>query len=156
MFGDQPSISATNERYMKRITYKKYRKLYKYKLLSNFEVEIPWLEKKTYGKVPGEWACIENGILKIKQGYAWDGPSGPSLDTKTFMRGSLVHDALYQLMSEKIIPLSYRKKADQEMRRINLFDGMNDFRAWYTYIAVRIFGFLYAKPKPKSKIIIAP
>jgi len=37
------------------------------------------------------------GSLCIREGYSWDGPSGPAIDTVDFMRGSLVHDALYQL-----------------------------------------------------------
>ena len=43
----------------------------------------------------------KNGFLRIKTGYAWDGASGPAIDTRNFMRGSLVHDALYQLMRER-------------------------------------------------------
>ena len=35
-----------------------------------------------------------DGRLEIADGYAWDGPSGPAIDTKNFMRGSLVHDVL--------------------------------------------------------------
>ena len=41
-----------------------------------------------------------DGTLSIAVGYAYDGPSGPAIDTKNFMRGSLAHDALYQLMRE--------------------------------------------------------
>ena len=35
------------------------------------------------------------GLLIIRPGYAWDGPSGPTFDTPSFMRGSLIHDVLY-------------------------------------------------------------
>ena len=42
------------------------------------------------------------GNLTTAKGYAWDGPSGPTIYTRNFMRGSLAHDALYQLMREII------------------------------------------------------
>lgn len=36
------------------------------------------------------------------------------------MRGSLVHDALYQLLLEKLIPLEKRENADGEFKRFVL------------------------------------
>jgi len=46
-----------------------------------------------------------DGQFEFSKGYAWDGPSGSTVDTLNFMRGSLVHDALYQLIRmEKILP----------------------------------------------------
>lgn len=87
-----------------------------------------------------------DGTLTIHAGYCWDGPSGPSVDTLTFMRASLVHDALYQLMREEKLPQSCRLPADELMREMNLEDGMGSFRAWYTYHAVRLGGASSAKP----------
>ena len=81
-----------------------------------------------------------DGILTIRPGYAWDGPSGPTLDTPDFMRASLVHDALYQLMQSDKIPTSHRKQADQIFHAILVGDKMPHFRAWYAYAAVRLFG----------------
>lgn len=95
---------------------------------------------------------VDNGYINIKKGYAWDGPSGPTIDTKSFMRGSLVHDALYQLMREGYLDYKkYRKLADQELRRICLEDGMSKFRAWYVYRFVRLFGKKNAKPTKKEQ-----
>lgn len=79
------------------------------------------------------------GTLLIDKGYAWDGPSGPAVDTLTFMRASLVHDALYQLMREEKLPRSYRKAADKIMYRIAREDGIGWIRAKYCYHAVRLF-----------------
>lgn len=93
------------------------------------------------------------GTLTINAGYAWDGPSGPSFDTKSFMRGSLVHDALYQLMAEGGLSKKYRDEADSLLRQICLEDGMSRFRAWYVYRAVRFFGRYYAVKRPT---LIAP
>lgn len=137
------------------IFYQKKRKLYKYKLTSPYSIKINWLQGKNVA-ISGKWIIVKDSFLCIRQAYAWDGPSGPSIDTKTFMRSSLVHDALYQLIRENIIPFSYRKQADQEMRKINIEDGMNKFRAWYTYWAVRLFGKYYAKPYKRYQTLTAP
>jgi len=80
------------------------------------------------------------GKLIVKPGYAYDGPSGPTpFDTKNFMRGSLFHDALYQLMREGYIGgHEDRKRADQVLRDICRTDGMSKVRSWWVYRAVRI------------------
>jgi len=96
-------------------------------------------------------------ILSIKSGYAWDGPSGPTVDTPAFMRGSLIHDALYQLIREGLLDPSYRKLADEELLRVCKADGMNWFRRGYTYSAVRWFAGNSAKVGSEiEKIHTAP
>lgn len=97
----------------------------------------------------------KNGVLMISPGYAWDGPSGPSIPTKSFMRGSLVHDALYQLMREKLLDVGWRELADMELRRICQEDGMSWIRAWWVFQAVRKFGESSATWQ-EPKIITAP
>ena len=82
---------------------------------------------------------FNDGELTIKIGYRWDGPSGPTPDTKTFMRGALVHDALYQLIRMNILPKGFRGTADRLLRDICRKDGMNRLRAWWVYSAVRLF-----------------
>ena len=97
-----------------------------------------------------------NGLLTIKRGYAWDGASGPGIDTKTIMRGSLVHDALYQLMREGGLAQTWRKAADKELRRICLEDGMWKVRAWWVYRAVRRCARKAALPKSVKPLLTAP
>lgn len=87
-----------------------------------------------------------NGLLEIKKHYAWDGASGPALDTKTILRGSLVHDALYQLLSLELLDRKYKDDIDRLFQKICRVDGMSRFRAWYVYLAVHYFG----KGRPKS------
>ena len=132
----------------------KYRHLkgYKYELLQTeaFDTEIKGYEIDT--KYIALWPT---GRLFIKQRYAFDGPSGPTFDTKTFMRGALAHDGLYQLMREGKLDRKHRKCVDQLLRQICLEDDMNKFRAWYVYQAVRIFGKRTSMPskKPRGKIV---
>ena len=125
-----------------------YREGYEYQLTSHWSgtvaVKPPELVKNDF------IILYPDGYLIIRTGYAWDGPSGLALDTPSFMRASLIHDALYQLMREKLIDVhKWRQVADDEMRRICKEDGMSDFRAWYTYHAVRLGGFNAANdPSP--------
>lgn len=125
------------------IRFKRRRK-YKYTLHSDFnystgiKVETP--KDLVYLKIDSD------GELFIKTGYSWDGPSGPTIDTKNFMQGSLVHDALYQLMRERVIKQNLRKRADEILREICRGDDMSKIRAWWVYLSVRIGGACSAKP----------
>ena len=82
---------------------------------------------------------FKDGYIYIREGYEWDGPSGPTIDTDDFMDGALVHDVLYQLMREGHLPYSKRKEADQVLRTMCLVDGMPKVRAFYVYWSVRLF-----------------
>lgn len=125
------------------IQYKKRRK-YKYNLHSDLEYEtrMPVNNPTNLGLLE----ITSTGKLVIRKGYSWDGPSGPSIDTKNFMQGSLIHDALYQLMRERVLPQTARERADQILREVCLQDGMSSFRAWYVYKAVRLGGASSAAP----------
>ena len=129
----------------------KYKKGYKYQLSKDVEVYIPITPRP--GIYAGYISLGPAGNLVISQGYAWDGPSGPTLDTKSFMRGSLVHDALYQLMRDGHLPKSHRKEVDLLLREHCREDGMNSIRAWWVYQGVRLGGASALKPK---QILEAP
>jgi len=129
----------------------KYRGGYKYQLAEDIIIPIGW---GVNGDINTQFIDLIDGALIIRSGYAWDGPSGPTIDTKTFMRGSLAHDALYQLIRQGYLSDNYRKSADDALRDICLKDSMNRLRAWWVYKAVRIFG-SKATDKPK-KIFTAP
>lgn len=82
----------------------------------------------------------DDGRLILAKGYAWDGPSGPTIDTEDSMRGSAGHDALYQLIGLGAVPASMRLYADLDLRRWCIEDGMPEVRADIWYRAVRVFG----------------
>ena len=112
---------------MMQACYRKLKK-YKYQLTADYIIQIDI--KPAQNKEFEFLSLSSEGVLTIRKYYAWDGPSGPTRDTRNFMRGSLVHDALYQLM--RLSALDYkvhRKRADEILKEICREDGMSSFRA---------------------------
>jgi hypothetical protein len=111
----------------------------------DYFVTYQTLVKGREGCVVGEGAVLaqltEDGELTIHAGYGWDGPSGPALDTPSFMDASLAHDCLYQMIEEGTLPMKpCRRQADKTMRRIAKAHGMGWFRRLYTFLGVRAGG----------------
>jgi len=127
---------------------------WKYRLEARYQVSVGFYERKA--ERGNDFVWLDHGLLTISEGYAWDGPSGPAIDTRTWMRASLVHDALYQLMREDHLPRELRKLVDDLMRAHLLEDGMSRFRAWYSYRAVRFFGGPAAERAPTAGTFTAP
>ena len=136
-----------------------YKSDYKYQLVEDYKINIsikPDFDIKT------EFIDLDtDGNLLIRKAYAWDGPSGPVIDTDENLRGALVHDALYQLMRMGLLhhdgcSKTYRKLADQEFQNICKEDGVSSFRAFIWYRGLRRFGKFAADPKNKKKILRAP
>lgn len=139
---------------MSHVTYKGG---YKYQLKEDYDIEIPILPNN--GKnIETQFLRLNiNGILTIKKGYAWDGASGPVPDIATVMRGSLVHDALYQLMRERYLDHdTHRATADLILHDICINDGMLSFFAWIIYTGVRKFGDPFADPRDRRPLRYAP
>jgi len=118
---------------------------YKYQLAEDYTVLTP----VDFGKVitTDFLHLTEKGFLTVKKLYAWDGASGPTIDCRSSMRGSLVHDAFYQLMRLSMLPFAWRRCVDKLFRSILLEDGMWKFRAWLYYQGVSKFAGWAAKPK---------
>lgn len=135
--------------YLVNKTKIQYKNGYKYQLVHDFNVVVD------LGVKPFEmdFVLYRAGLLSIKKGYAWNGASGPALDTKSFMRGSLVHDALYQAMGNGLLDVSKREFVDGFLISICKFDGMPLWRRLYVKFAVRGFGGLYLG---KDTILTAP
>jgi len=132
-----------------------YRDGYKYQLTRECSLD---LGHGAPFDIVTEWIDYSaDGNLTIRPGYAWDGPSGPTVDTPDSMRASLVHDALYQLMRERLLnPAFYRETADKILRRLCIEDGMPELRADAWYEGVRLFAAGAADPKNVKKEKSAP
>ncbi len=135
--------------------YIRYRSEYKYQLAESYAIKIPIRPKDD---IETDFINLDtDGNLQIKNGYAWDGPSGPVIDTDENMRASLVHDALYQLMRNKELSTrTHRKAADQLFKDICKDDGVSNFRASVYYKALRKFGKPAASPQNKKIVHRAP
>ena len=137
------------------MSYISYKKGYKYQIVEPYEVNIDLMAPED---IVTEYVRLTSkGRLSLRKGYAWDGPSGPTFDTLNFMRGSLVHDALYQLMREEYLDREmYRKPADRLLKYMCRQDGMSWIRAWWVYIGLRIGGGPAADPANKKPVTKAP
>lgn len=78
----------------------------------------------------------KDGTLIGKKGYAYDGPSGPTFDSKCAMRPALGHDIVYQAMREGLIPWSFKSAIDDDFYFWLLEDGMWNWRAVMWHRAV--------------------
>lgn len=111
---------------------------------------------------------FRDGLLRIKKGYAWDGASGPVIQTETLVDASVYHDALYQILRGQLsmndeVRERYRKRADVIFKEKYLSlceeaylkdtwqDRLHRYlakkRAVYIYQVVRKFGRKSTLPK---------
>ena len=98
------------------------------------------------------FSLYPRGTLVVHKGYSCDGASGPTWDDSSNIHAGFAHDALYQMLrigklsqTEEDFSLN-RKLADLTFLDQLKADGMNWFRRWYYYKAVRWFGKKHAQP----------
>ena len=78
----------------------RWRRKYKYALIEDVTVFVGILGQA----IDTAWFTLSiDGFLTIKAGYAWDGCTG-MIDTNSNMEAGLVHDCLYQMLREALIP----------------------------------------------------
>ncbi len=120
-----------------------YRKIDgKYKLSRDYYIKTD-IYPDGDARVENVGLSVEGGLLLLK-GFVWDGPSGPAIDTPSFMRASCVHDALYKLIREGVLlEDTWRNEADDLMVTVAKADGMPWWRRWYAWAGVRLAGWLY-------------
>lgn len=132
-----------------------YRSGYKYQLASDYSIKIAIKPKKDIDSKFIKF--YTEGNLTVADGYAWDGPSGPVVDTKENMRASLVHDALYQLMRNKhLTAKQFKDKADKLFKNLCIEDGVHKGTAHIYYLGLKLGGKPSTDPKNTKKVRIAP
>jgi hypothetical protein len=130
----------------------KYRSGYKYQLAEAYSTTITLLPERDI--ISPYVSLTRDGLIVLREGYAWDGPSGPTIDTRSAMRGSLVHDALYQLIRLGLLPAARRFDADNVAYQIWVEDGMLKARAkLWRWCLNRFAGFAIEE---KEVVLVAP
>jgi hypothetical protein len=127
---------------------------YKYQLAAtiHFDTGI-----KGYSFIATYLGMTPSGTLIIREGYMWDGASGPTMDSECSMRASLLHDALFQLIRLNLLPLKIKPIADKLFHDILIHDGMAPIRAMFWYEAIQHFSASSCVPgsEPLDKILTA-
>jgi hypothetical protein len=132
----------------------KYRKGYKYQLAEDYTCFVGIFPEKS---IAWKWGVLSNnGFATVLEDYAWDGASGPTFDTPDTMRGSLLHDFLYQMMRLGLLNVSLRPQADNLLHDICVEDGMIHARAELWEEAVSMFAGSAVKHDAEPEILTAP
>ena len=128
-------------RYKKGFKYQLVRmELFRTSLRPSKDISIPYITLGT------------KGLMVLDRGYAWDGASGPTIDTDNTMRGSAYHDAAYQLMRLELLRPHWRGVADEELGVILRASGMSKLRSKLWVRGLDIFGRPAADPKNRRKV----
>jgi hypothetical protein len=116
----------------------KYSKGYKEKVEETFSIQTP-ITPKNYIEL-WDVSLTPQGRLTIRKGFACDGASGPTFDTKNAKVPAFCHDALYKLMRKKLLPASWRPEVDLLLYRMLIERKMWKIRAKLWLRAVQKFG----------------
>lgn len=132
----------------------RYREGYKYQLAEDYRLRTPI---KTGRLIEHEFfSLLGDGDLLIRRGYAWDGASGPTFDTKSSMRPSLVHDCFCQMMRDRTLEFSWQKRVNLLFKEMCIEDGMWAWRASIWYRAVELADAGNPNQGPDGEILEAP
>lgn len=128
----------------------KYKKGYKYQLVEDVSFRTALCPPQ--GIVTYYITLPVDGRMTVRRGYAWDGPSGPTIDTKNSMRATLFHDAAYQLLRQGLLEPEWRTAIDLEFDRFLKYDGMSKWRRKLWITGLKWFGASAADPKNQKKV----
>lgn len=132
----------------------RYSEGYKYQLEELYACQTPIVGELIEDDL---FTLYPSGLLTIRKGFAWDGASGPTFDTKNSMRASLVHDVFCVCMRDG--RLSYEKWQDtvnELFRQQCIEDGMWAWRANLWHAAVEFADAGNPKQGPDRQILTAP
>lgn len=95
------------------------------------------------------YSLNESGKLYVSKYYAWDGPTG-AFPSKSFIKGSCIHDIFCEMINNGHLPMSVQYLADEQMRQINDSGSMWQPRVIWTYLMVRLHMMCKKKRSPRK------
>ncbi len=131
---------------------------YKYKLEKDEKAYV-----ELFTNCHNDYISLDEGVLIIKHGYAWDGSSIPlkrfipswlyNFD-KYCKTASLVHDALSQLMREGLLPKQGKEYIDGLYEEMAIDGGLSVRNADRRYRWLRKFGdsYIELETHPRNEI----
>lgn len=127
----------------------KYRKGYKYQVAEDVLFHTKMLGHNIITK---RIELHTNGDLIVREGYACDGPSGPTVDRNENMSAAVLHDALYQLMRMRLLKHLHWREADAEYGKQMKKCGAWGITVKINLLGLKMMGGKYAKPKNRKKV----
>lgn len=124
-----------------------YRKGFRYQLIEEYEQDVS--VDGIFPLTPGGNEFVHltlDGDLYIAKWYAWNGANKPAINDKTFVRPSLVHDALCQLWELKIIDNEGRAAADRLLGKMLREDTITIANRNKWFIRWPLKAIAYARP----------
>lgn len=128
----------------------KYKSGYNYQLVENESFQTSFRPAE---EIVTDYITLSKaGLLTVFKGYAWDGVSGPVIDTDKNMHAGLCHDALYQLMRMGLLSWKLWREADAEFAVQMELYGACEIGTWVCMKGLEIAGGKYAHPDNKVKV----
>jgi len=130
----------------------KYRKGYKYQLAETDSMQTNIIPPSP---IQTEFIALDmSGKLTLISGYASDGPSGPTIDTKSSIKGAFYHDGGCQLIRMGLLPHEPETIAKVHMMAYEtwLKSGMYEWRAALWHRELRKFAGFAVNPKNVKKV----
>ena len=84
-------------------------------------------------------ALNQDGLLTLRPGFSWDGPSGPCPALICLMRASAGHDAFCRMIRAGSLPKKLQRRVDRFFYRIAREDATPLMIATVTYLALLIY-----------------
>ena len=142
-----------------------YRDGCKYQLQQTYRVQTPFKGMAFKRR----WSSLDdNGVMTLREGLAWNGASGPTIDSPPSIHPSGEHDELYGAIEtgdlfdgfnwtkRKVEAFRIRRRIDLFFCRRLIECGMAKWRANAWLWGVRKFGASHAVPGKKQEVHTAP
>lgn len=96
-----------------------------------------------------------DGWMWVAPYFAWDGASGPAIDTPSVMRACQFHDGAAALMRMGKLPMDCRFRVNETYRRLMITDGALLVRADLHRFALDRTKY-WADPENSKRVHVAP